>query len=440
MLRKGTGGWRLAGWPGLGVLFSAVALLSALSPVDAAFPGRNGRIICQTSRDAPTGNIEIYAFNPDGSDPRRLTDNAAVDIEATPSPDGTRIAFTSTREDADQEIYVMYQDGAGVRRLTSSPGEDRPGSFSPSGTQISFQSARHGMPGQGLAALEIFKMNADGSNQTRLTNNNFQDTFAHWSPRGDKIAFTTNRDGDFEIYTMNTDGSAQTRITNSPGEDAHAHWSPDGRQLTFHSRRDFPTPTGLQIEIYRMNADGSNPVRLTGPDDVFDAFPAWSPDGRRIVWANTFPEETFVMNATDGSGKTNITNRPESDTRCDWSRRLPCRISGSGTIRGTRRNDVICGSSRNDRIFSGGGNDVIYPGSGNDSVTAGPGNDIVFGDHGNDRIQGQLGRDVLFGDQENDSVNGGPGNDIASGSENQDRVVGDRGRDECYGEVMVGCP
>jgi len=424
------------------------------APSRAAFPGRNGPILCASSRD---GNYEIYAFYEDGSEPRRLTNHPAADLEATMSPDGTRIAFTSNR-DGDQEIYTMYQDGSGLRRLTFSPGEDRPGSWSPDGTRIAFHSGRFPTPpGPGHSNLEIMVMNADGTDQRRMTNNNFQDSFAHWSPEGDRIAFTTNRDSfvddqgrlvlNYEIYTLvpvdaDGDGNAdvQTRVTNSPGEDAHAHWSPDGSQLTFHSRRDFPSPTAVQIEIYRSNADGSNPVRLTGPDDVFDVFPSWSPDGQRIAWSRQFPSDLFTMNAADGTQKTNITNHPADETRCDWSRLLPCTITGSGDIAGTEGDDVICGSAGTDRIAAGEGNDVVYAGGGDDQVPAGPGGDIVFGERGHDFISGDDGNDTLFGDQGNDAIAAGPGDDIASGSEDTDRVDGGPGTDECYGEAVAACP
>jgi Tol biopolymer transport system component len=442
--------WRTRDWPASLVLFALIAVIgTSVAPVEAAFPGRNGRVVCGSNRD---GNYEIYTFNPDGSDPRRLTNDPGRDFEGTFSPDGTRIAFMSDRS-GDQEIYIMYQDGAGVRRLTFSPGEDRPGTYSPDGIHIAFHSGRHAAeipPGPGHSALEIFKMNADGTNQTRLTNNSFQDSFAHWSPLGDKLTFTTNRDSftgpdgrlvsNFEIYTMDTDGSNQTRITNSPGEDAHAHWSPDGSQLTFHSRRDFPTPTALQIEIYRMNADGTNPVRLTGPDNEFDVFPSWSPDGSKIAWSRFFPSDVFTMNASDGSQKTNITNNPADDSRCDWGRLLPCTVSGAGVITGTNRDDVICGSSGKDRIFAGNGRDVVYAGGGADEIVAGNGQDIVFAEQGNDVLSGDNGEDTLFGDQGNDRVSGGRGDDVVSGSEGTDHVSGGQGTDECYGELAEECP
>lgn len=230
-------------------LVSVVALVvtgvgMAAPLTSAAASGDNGRIACASNQD---GDFEIYTYNPDGNDSRQLTTNDASDFEATWSPDGTRIAFTSTRS-GDQEIWTMYQDGSGLKRLTFTEGEDRPGSFTPDGDRIAFQSARFAdeIPsGTPHSALELMIMDADGSNPERLTDNHRLDSFAHVSPDGTEIAFTTHRDDDFEIYTMNIDGSAPTRITNSSGEDAHASWSPDGSQLVFHSRRD---PHGPQLE------------------------------------------------------------------------------------------------------------------------------------------------------------------------------------------------
>ncbi len=164
-------------------------------------------------------------------------------------------------------------------------------------------------------------MNADGSNQTRLTNNVFQDSLPSWSPDGTKIAFNTNRDNDFEIYVMNADGSNQTRLTNSPAEDAHPMWSPDGSKIVFHSRR-----TG-NLDIFVMNADGSG-VRQVTNTPTFEFFPVWSPDGTKISYTgNTLAPDNFdiyVMNV-DGSGITRVTFNPPGvfDGRCDWGRLTP---------------------------------------------------------------------------------------------------------------------
>ena len=101
-------------------------------------------------------------------------------------------------------------------------------------------------------------MNADGTNQTRLTNNSANDTSPKLSADGNKIVFSSNRDGNQEIYVMNADGTNQTRITNNSFSDIQPAWSPDGTKVAFASDRD-----GGIFQIWKMSADGSNPVQLT---------------------------------------------------------------------------------------------------------------------------------------------------------------------------------
>jgi hypothetical protein len=133
--------------------------------------------------------------------------------------------------------------------------------WSPDGSQIVFVSNRDGN-------FEIYVMDADGTNQTRLTNDAASDDRATWSPDGSQIAFESNRDGNFEIYVMDADGTNQARLTNDPAADSAAAWSPDGSQIAFRSTRDGNN------EIYLMNADGSNQINLT-IDPAVDEAPAW---------------------------------------------------------------------------------------------------------------------------------------------------------------------
>ena len=164
-------------------------------------------------------------------------------------------------------------------------------------------------------------MNADGSNQVRLTFNNFQDSLPSWSPDGTKIAFNSTRDGDVEIYVMNVDGSNPVRITSSPGEDAHAMWSPDGSQITFHTRRF----GGLDVMV--MDADGSDQrLVTTGTASTFEYFPVWSPDGTKIAFnGNTLDPANFDVYTVnvDGTGLTRLTFGTGFDGRCDWGRLSP---------------------------------------------------------------------------------------------------------------------
>ncbi len=100
------------------------------------------------------------------------------------------------------------------------------------GEKITFHSQRDGN-------REIYSMDPDGSNQTRLTNNTFTDGEPTWSPGGSRIAFNTNRDANTEIYVMDADGSNQTNLTNAPGSvESEPAWSPDGSKIAFQTNRD----------------------------------------------------------------------------------------------------------------------------------------------------------------------------------------------------------
>ena len=124
-----------------------------------------------------------------------------------------------------------------------------------------------------------------------------------------RIAFVSYRDGNYEIYIMNPDGSDQTRLTNNLVSDWNPSWSPDSSQIAFES-------WGGDRGIYVMNADGSEVTRLTSNQDYM---PDWSPDGSKIAFESTRDGngEIYMMNA-DGSGQTNLTKNPEDDWMPNW--------------------------------------------------------------------------------------------------------------------------
>jgi len=201
-------------------------------------------------------------------------------------------------------------DGTGQTRLTDNPTWDYDPSWSPDGTKIAFSRApRTDIPGAGrYGKSDIYVMNTDGSALVRLTNNPSVKGNSHpaWSPDSTKIAFSSSRDVDSGIYVMNADGSDQTKLMDTQSSDHAPSWSPDGTKVAVTSSTDG------EYQIYIVGADGSGRTRLT--DDPSNMTPSWSPDGTKIAfWSKRdYDGEIYVMNA-DGSDQINLTNNPAGD-------------------------------------------------------------------------------------------------------------------------------
>ena len=158
--------------------------------------------------------------------------------------------------------------------------------------------------------LEIYKMDSDGSDLTRLTFNEAIDIAPSWSPNGRQIAFHSYRADDknphrgkernSEIYVMDADGGNPRRLTHHPITDGYPSWSPDGSQIAFDSGRN--GGKNKDINIFVMDADGSNIKQIT--DLGFASRPKWSPDGKRIAFEGFIGanREILVVNA-DGRGR-----------------------------------------------------------------------------------------------------------------------------------------
>jgi len=189
----------------------------------------------------------------------------------------------------------MNADGSNQTRLTVGTTDNFASAFNPDGNKIAFCSKRDGHP-------EIYCMNADGTNQTRLTTtggtvSNYTPSF---SPDGSSIVFASDRDGAQEIYSMQADGSAQTRLTFVGGQNFGPSFSPDGKRIVFASNH-----SGAD-EIYQMNHDGSNLVALT-VQPMTARKPSFSPDGSHIVFDAESAQQIYVMH-TDGSSPVPLTN------------------------------------------------------------------------------------------------------------------------------------
>jgi len=196
---------------------------------------------------------DIYLATLDDPTPRPLTATPGYDAEATVSPKGDRIVFTSVR-DGDLELYTMALDGSDVRRITHEVGYDGGAFFSPDGSMLVWRASRPA-PGaetenyfrllrQGLvrpSKLEIYVANADGSNVRRITENGAANFAPFWHPSGTKIIFCSNlhdpKSRNFDLYLVNLDGSGLERVTYFEDFDGFPMFSPDGKTLVFCSNR-----------------------------------------------------------------------------------------------------------------------------------------------------------------------------------------------------------
>ena len=201
-------------------------------------------------------DYEIYTATPDGKNIKNLTRSPGYDAEATISPNGKKIIFTSTR-DGDLELYSMDINGKNIKRLTNEPGYDGGAFFSPDSKTIVYRGSHPSDPKlvqrdkEFLAehmivptVFEVWTMNADGSNKRQVTKLNAASFAPFFTPDGKKIIFCTNyfatdpKKRNFDLALINLDGTGIERVTFNESFDGFPMFSPDGKKLVFASNRN----------------------------------------------------------------------------------------------------------------------------------------------------------------------------------------------------------
>jgi Tol biopolymer transport system component len=245
----------------------------------------------------------------------------AVDSGGSLVSEKGQIAFTHATKfnwtnwaSSEADIYLINVDGSGERRLTDSPRLDGFPAWSPDGERLAFSSARDG--GQS----EMYVMDADGSGQRRFTHTPEAESFFSWSPDGERIAYTAYFGDRPYLAVMNADGSEQRRLgdvslirrlTGTTAAEEQPVWSPDVQKIAFSSEDEG--------EIYALKADGSGRTGLTDTQGYDHWPPTWSPDGTRIAFTteNRKGSKIYVMNS-DGSGLTRLTDDLGEDFYPAW--------------------------------------------------------------------------------------------------------------------------
>jgi Tol biopolymer transport system component len=355
---------------------SAICLLALVETTNAAeakdsLP-ENGKIAFSS------GEGSIYTVEPDGSNVRQLTNTTHGAWQPIWSPDGRKIAFYRQDRTGETHISVMSADGSNRKNFNTSAAVGTGLTWSPNGTKLAFS---RGVPPNNY--MDIFMMDADGSNQINLTKSpGLIELYPDFSPNGSHICFSQySSDGVLKgtpgIYVMDADGSDPTLLLEvelggpvevEAGEPCD--WSPDGTKIAFHAvirdaegeyrkaidkalaegelqkaQEKLEKLRGEQLEeVYVMNADGTGRTALTD-NSASDINPRWSPDGTKITFARDWDGkfQIYTMDA-DGSDIAQVTNARDGTSVPDWQplpgTTSPKDTDGSDADQGTKKPGV----------------------------------------------------------------------------------------------------
>ena len=205
----------------------------------------------------------------------------------------------SSSAKTDCQIYTIGSDGSGLTKLTSK-GSNMEGAWSPDGTKIAFASNRNGN-------WEIYEMGANGSAQKRLTNNKKTDAFPTWAIDGVNLAIASKRSGRMEIWRLNTSSRKLSQLTNLSGANTAPSWSPDGSEIAY------ATSSGV----------GGEALVVLAWNDQVTAFldlaptasrPAWSPDATTLAYASASAGNSDIWSWTAPGYAASATNLTAADT------------------------------------------------------------------------------------------------------------------------------
>ncbi len=196
-------------------------------------------------------DFDIFVSDLEGNIIQQLTDTPGYDAEATVSPDGKKIVFTSIRS-GDLELYTMDVDGKNVKQVTTGLGYDGGAFFSPDSKQLIFRSSRP---------------------KTEEEQKEYKDLLAKGLVQPTKM----------ELYVCNVDGTALTKITDLGNANWAPYFHPSGKKIIFSSNH--ASKRGFPFNLFMINVDGTGLEQITY-DDTFDSFPMFSYDGKQLVFSS----------------------------------------------------------------------------------------------------------------------------------------------------------
>jgi Tol biopolymer transport system component len=269
------------------LLFLVTAALLALpSSAGATFAGSNGKIFFEGPQTGTDGPADVFSIDPVGGEPLDLSKENGFSEERPAASADSHVAYMSFRDEG-WNIFKMNADGTGVVDLTNTedPIVNFEPTWSPDGSEVVYMR-------QGEGEQDLWRVGADGSNPENLTESpGVQETSAEFSPDGTEIAYVSSGpnpccDAGYnnDIWVMDADGSNQTPLTETdfPQQNVSPTWSPDGTKIAFST---FETKEGKDDGFHVMDADGTNQVRpLPGGSPLMTNTLSWSPDGTKIAF------------------------------------------------------------------------------------------------------------------------------------------------------------
>ena len=283
---------------------------------EAYFSFDGKKLIFQSKRDERPCD-QIYSMNIDGSDVRMISNGEGRTTCSYFFKGGKKVLYASTFGGSkvcpppadytkgyvwaiypDYEIYTASPDGKNIKNLTNSPGYDAEATISPNGKKIIFTSERDG-------DLELYSMSTDGKNIKRLTNEPGYDGGAFFSRDSKMIVYRGSHPSDpklierdkqllkehmivpiiFEVWVMNADGSNKRQVTKLGSASFAPFFTPDGKRIIFCTNYFATDPKKRNFDLAMINVDGTGLERVTF-NESFDGFPMFSPDGKKLVFAS----------------------------------------------------------------------------------------------------------------------------------------------------------